>query len=123
MPISAIVSGAAIAALGPIFYLLGAPGARHFTAFIPSVFGILILVCGLLALNAARTKAAMHAAVGIALFAGLAALGMGGPKWPALLTGQLAYRPLAAAAMLAMFVICAIFVAMSVSRFVKMRRA
>ena len=122
MPLSAITTGFALLSLGPIFYMLGEPGQRHATAFIPSFFGLVILILGLVASNPARTKMAMHAAVGFAMVSALGALFMGGPKWPALLSGQLDYRPLAALAMLVMFVICAIFIALSVSRFIKMRR-
>ena len=118
---SALITGFALLSLGPIFYLLGEPGQRHFTAFIPSFFGLIILICGLVASNPARTKAAMHAAVGFALIGALGALFMGGVKWPALLSGQLTYRPLAALAMLVMFVICAVFIATSVGRFIRMR--
>ena len=119
---SALITGFALLSLGPIFYLLGEPTQRHFTAFIPSFFGFLVLMCGFAAANPARTKAAMHAAIGFALIGALGALFMGGPKWPALLSGQLAYRPLAATAMLVMFVICAIFIALSIGRFIKMRK-
>ena len=123
MPLSAIVTGAALISLGPIFYLLGESSQRHFTAFIPSLFGFIILILGLVAVKPERTKSAMHAAVGFALLSALGALAMGGSKWPALLSGQLNYRPLAALAMLVMFVICALFVALSVNRFIQMRRA
>ncbi len=119
---SAIITGFALLSLGPIFFLLGDPAQRHFTAFIPSLFGFLVLVCGFAAANPARTKAAMHAAVGFALVGALGALFMGGPKWPALLSGNLNYRPLATLAMLVMFVICTIFLVPSVMRFIKMRR-
>ena len=121
MPLSALITGAALISLGPIFYLLGEPAQRHLTAFIPSFFGLIILILGLVATIPARTKMAMHAAVGFAMISALGALFMGGPKWPALLSGQLTFRPLAALAMLIMFVICAIFVAMSVGRFIRMR--
>ena len=121
MPLSAIFTGASLLSLGPIFYLLAEPAQRHPTAFIPSFFGLIILILGLIATKPALTKKAMHAAVGFALVSALGALFMGGPKWPALLSGQLTYRPLAALAMLVMFVICAIFVAVAGSRFVKMR--
>lgn len=121
MPLSAIITGASLLSLGPIFYLLIEPGQRHFTAFIPSFFGLIILIFGLVATNPARTKMAMHGAVGFAMVSALGALFMGGPKWPALLSGQLTFRPMAALAMLVMFVICAIFVGMSVGQFIRMR--
>ena len=123
MPLSAIVTGAALISLGPIFFLISESSQRHFTAFIPSLFGFIILILGLVAVKPQRTKSAMHAAVGFALISALGAFAMGAPKWPALLSGQLSYRPLAALAMLVMFVICAIFIAISVNRFIQMRKA
>ena len=123
MPFSAIITGAALFALGPIFYLLGEPGSRSFTAFIPSFFGFIILVCGIVARNPARTKMAMHAAVGFGLLGALGGLARGIPKWPALFNGSLIEGRLAATSTLLMFVICALFVAMSAGRFIQMRKA
>ena len=122
MPLSALASGAILFLLGPIFYLLGDPGHRSLTAFIPSVFGFLILACGLAALNAARTKMAMHAAVGIALIGALGAFARILPKMGDLARGQIAGQ-LGLIASLIMFVVCAVFVAASIGRFIQMRRA
>lgn len=120
MPISAIVTGAILFALGPIFYLLGEPGHRSLTAFIPSVFGFMILACGLAAQSPARTKAAMHAAVGIALLGALGSFARILPKLGTLFSEPLG---LAIIANLIFFVVSAIFVAMSIGRFIKMRKA
>ena len=122
MPLSAILAGASLLSLGPIFYFLGEPGHRSFTAFIPSFFGLIILVCGLAAQNPAKRKMAMHAAVGFGLLGFLGSVFMGGPKWVALLSGQPVVRPLAATSQLVMFVICAVFVALSIGQFIRMRR-
>ena len=63
IPMSAIITGIALLALGPVFYFLGEPGHRSFTSFIPSAFGLIILLCGIVAQKQSLRKAAMHAAV------------------------------------------------------------
>ncbi len=122
MPISAIVTGAALLSLGPIFYLLGEAGSRSFTSFIPSFFGLIILLCGLAARNESKRKMAMHAAVGFGLLGALGGLARGLPKWPGLFNGSLVDGRLPAIATLLMFLICAVFVAMSIGQFIRMRR-
>ena len=118
MPISAIITGAILFALGPIFYLLSE--SQSLTTLIPSVFGIMILACGVVASNPARTKAAMHAAVGIALLGALGSFARIVPK-----LGTLSSAPLSLAiiANLIMFAVTAVFVALSIGRFIKMRSA
>lgn len=123
MPILAILSGAVLTALGPIFYALGDPGHRSFTAFIPTLFGVMILACGLAAQNSARTKAAMHAAVGIALLGAIGSFARILPKLGAILSGQLDKTQLGVIASTLMFLICTVFVALSIGRFIKMRSA
>jgi len=119
---SAIITGIALLALGPIFYFLGEPNSRSFTAFIPSIFGLIILLCGLVALKPSMTKMAMHAAVGFGILGMLGGLARGLPKWGGLFNGTLVDGRLPAIATLLMFVICAVFVATSIGRFIKMRR-
>ena len=119
---SAIITGIALLALGPIFYFLGEPTSRSFTAFIPSGFGFIILLCGIVAQKAAMNKMAMHAAVGFGIIGALGGLARGLPKWGALFNGSLVDGRLAAISTLLMFVICGAFVATSIGRFIAMRR-
>lgn len=121
IPMPAIITGIALLALGPIFYLLGEAGHRSFTSFIPSAFGLIILLCGLAALKPTLTKTAMHAAV---LFGIIGVIGSlrGLSKWPGLLDGSLVDGRLAAISTLLMFVICLMFIFASISQFVAMRR-
>lgn len=119
---SAIITGIALLALGPIFYQLGEPGSRSFTAFIPSLFGFIILLCGIVAQKASMNKLAMHAAVGFGIVGALGGLARGLPQWGALFSGQPMDGRLAAISTLLMFVICAVFVATSIGRFIAMRR-
>ena len=122
MPSTAIFTGIALLALGPIFYLLGEAGHRSFTAFIPSFFGFIILVCGLAAQKPALTKMAMHAAVLFGMLGALGGLARGISKWPALFNGTLIDGRLAAISTLAMFVICTLFVGLCAGHFVRMRK-
>ena len=82
----AVFFGSLLFLLGPIFYLLGDASHRSPTAFIPSLFGIIIVVCGLMAKNPARRKAAMHGAAGFALLGLLGSL-RGLKTWPLILSG------------------------------------
>ncbi len=122
MPQTAVLFGAMLFALGPIFYFLGEPGARSPTAFIASLIGVFIVAFGLAAKDPSRLKAGMH---GAAAFGVLGLLGsvMSAPKWPKILTGQEVSRPLAAWEQLLMFAICLIFVTLCVKSFSKTRRA
>lgn len=117
-----IFVGLLLTLMGPCFYMAGAAGHRSFTAFIPSIFGVGILVCGLIARDAGKRKAAMHGAVMFGLLGFLGSL-MGAKKWPALLAGQVVERPLAAWAQLLLFVICGIYVVLCVRSFIAARRA
>jgi hypothetical protein len=122
MPNLAVLCGALLIALGPVFFFLGDSSHRSPTAFIPSLFGIFILAFGLAAKAPSRTKAAMHGAVGFALLGLLGSL-RGLPKWPKILTGQPVETPLAAWSTLLMFAICLFFMVSSVKWFIANRRA
>ena len=121
---TAVVFGALLFALGPIFYYLQIAEGNTTpspTAFIPSLFAILIVAFGLAARHPARRKAAMHGAAGVALLGLLGSL-MAARKWPALLTGGVVTRPLAAWEQLLMFLLCAIFLFLCAKSFAAARR-
>ena len=122
MPFNAVVFGALLFLLGPIFYVLQDGASRSATAFIPSVIGLLIGAFGLAARTPSRLKAAMHGAAAFALLGILGSL-MSAPKWPKILTGQEVTRPLAAWEQLITFVLCAIFLFLCVQSFRAARRA
>lgn len=125
MPSTAILFGALLFALGPIFYFLqiargdSTPSA---TAFIPSLLAILIVAFGLAAKSPSRRKAAMHGAAAFGLLGLLGSL-MGLRKWPALLSGGDVERPLAAWEQLLMFLICSVFLTLCVKSFAAARRS
>ena len=93
-------------------------GAEQKTALIPSGFGVVLLVCGLLASNENRRMLAMHIAV---LFGLLGAIGV----IPTLLKTLLKEdRSLAAlAAKTVTLVLCVVFVGLCVRSFIAARKA
>lgn len=126
MPFNAVLFGALLFLLGPIFYALGDAGHKSLTSFIPSLFGILIGAFGLAARNPARLKASMHGAAGFALLGVLGSLS-GASKWPLLLTGRasqlLPNKVLSGWSTLLMFGLCLLFVTMCVQSFRAARRS
>lgn len=83
-------------------------GFVHYTALIPSAFGVLLLVCGWVSKKpAARTPAIWIAA--ILGLAGLMGSSRGLAQLPALTSGETVTRPAAVIAQSAMFFICALF--------------
>lgn len=122
----AIIAGVLLILLGVFLSFLGAQnGNFHFTALIPSFFGLIIALCGALAQNPARTKAAMHVVVLFALLGVVSPLGMSAKSWPAMLSGNAEgiARPLAVWGQMGMFVICAPLLFACVNWFVANRRA
>ncbi|MCU0229116.1 MAG: hypothetical protein MUF01_15910 [Bryobacterales bacterium] len=114
-------------ATGAILILLGAgayfaSGTSSLTAFIPSVFGILLAACGQLAKNPARTKLFMHIAALLAVLGLLGSLS-GIPQAMALLSGAEVARPAAAVARAIMSVVLTVFLTAAVRSFMQARKA
>ena len=101
--------------IGPIFYILGDPNHRSFTAFIPTGVGILILIFGLIARDPNKRKFGMHGAVGVALLGFLASIG----RAPKVIAG---FPGLASIATILMAALCLILVIMGVRSFILARR-
>lgn len=121
MPKLAIVFGLILDVLGVGAFV--ATGATHFTSLIPSFFGTVIMLCGLLAVvRPGIRKHAMHVAAVFGLLGTFGGLGMGLPKLGLLLAGT-ASRPLAVSMQIAMGVISLIFLALCVKSFIDARRA
>ena len=97
-------------------------GAASPTALIPALFGVLLLLLGLLARNPARRKLAMHIAVVVALL-GLLGSMRGVLRLPALVAGEPVDRPAAVVAQSIMALLTGIFVALCVKSFVDVRRS
>ncbi len=121
MRTTTLVTGLLLFLLGPIFFALG--GAHKSpTAFIPSIFGIALLVCGALATTTKATKMAMHIAV---VFAFLGMLGSMRfvSKWPSLLSGGDLSTKLGPLSGLLLFLLCGFYVVRSVLWFLGNRAA
>jgi hypothetical protein len=115
-----IIIGIALTILGVGGYF--GTGRESMTALIPVLFGLPLLVLGLLALRGTMRKVAMHIAVLIGL------LGFGGSvtgliSLPALLTRpEDVERPAAVGARATMAVLCLVFVLACIGSFIRARR-
>jgi hypothetical protein len=103
---------------GVIAYV--ATDAASMTALIPSVVGVLIVLCGLLALKEPWRRHAMHAAMVIALLGALGSL-MNVAKIGDLIDGT-AERPGAIVVSLIMLVVLVAYIAIGIRYLVNARR-
>lgn len=113
-------------AFGTLLILLGvvgyvATGAASITALIPALFGLVLLVLGLLARNEAWRKHAMHAAVVVGLL-GFLGSAPGLRSLPALFAGEPVARPAAVISQSLMAVLSLLFVVRCVRSFIDARR-
>jgi len=113
--------------LGLLLIVLGlgsyfGTGRESWTALIPALFGLPLVLLGLIALKEHLRKHAMHVAVVIGLL-GFVGTVSGLMKLPVLLTGGELAQPGAVAVKAAMAVVCFLFVVLCVWSFVKARRA
>ena len=94
-------------------------GRESWTALIPAGFGLPLLILGFVALQDARRKHAMHAAVALGV------LGFGGTVGGlyTLLTGGEVERPVAVAVKATMALLCLVYVVLCVGSFITARRA
>lgn len=118
MPIITLITGGLLSALGVIGYVFS--DTRSLTALIPLAFGMVLDMCGALALQPAMKKHAMHAASVVALL-GILGSAPGAISFLRLITGGDVARPLAAKVQGAMFVICVVFLALCVRSFIEAR--
>lgn len=120
MAVLTVFIGLLLIALGVVSYEMS--GAASVTALIPSAFGVVFLILGIVARNERRRKHAMHAAVALALLAFLASA----PALlalPALLGGEEVARPAAVIARSVMAVLTLVLVVAGVRSFIAARRA
>jgi len=118
MAITTVLTGVLLIALGLGSFV--GTGSEHKTALIPALFGLPILICGLLAQNAARRAMVMHIAVLIGTLGFLGSIFgfIKGVNGEAMRT-----RPIAVEAQGVMALITAIFVGLCVQSFIKARKA
>ena len=118
MPKLAIIFGIVLDALGVAAFI--ATGATHLTALIPSGFGTIIFLCGILAhVRPDLRKHAMHVAAMFGLFGTLGGLGMG---LGTVLSGPV-QRPVAVVLQISMGLIALVFLVLCVKSFIDARRA
>jgi uncharacterized membrane protein len=96
-------------------------GAQHVTALIPAVFGLLLVICGLVARKDNLRKHAMHGAAMVGL------LGAGGTFSSLLKIGSLisgtAERPVAVVTQLIFFGLSVTFLIICIRSFIAARKA
>ena len=112
MRTTTIVTGVLLFLLGPIFFAMGGEH-KSLTAFIPSIFGTALIVCGSLSTTPKATKMAMHIAVVVAFLGVLGSMRFVS-KWPALFAGGELANNLGALSGLLLFLLCGFFVVRSV---------
>lgn len=93
------------------------------TALIPAFFGVPLLLCGLMGLQENWRKHAMHLAAGVALLGFLGAGGRLASKAGAWMSGDPSVNSRAMWFIVAMTVICLVYVGLSVKSFVDARKA
>jgi hypothetical protein len=121
MPGLSILFGVLLGALGAGFYF--ATGGKSLTALIPSGFGVLLLVCGIVALAKPNLRMhMMHVAALLGLVGTGAGLGMSIPKLPAIIA-QVFGEYSAIWEKFALGVISLIFLALCIKSFIDARRA
>jgi uncharacterized membrane protein len=114
MASTTIVFGILLTLLGLVGYAMT---RTSMTALIPSFFGLVLLILGLLARSESIRKHAMHAAAAVALFGCIGAL------IPLLRTPSGPRAATAVFSQVAMVVLTAVFVVLCVRSFIAARRA
>lgn len=114
----AIVFGILIILISPASMVAAGNFTR--TALIPAYFGLALVACGLVAMKPNFRMHAMHAAALVGLLATLGGLGMSIPK---LLKSEALARPIATYSQLALGILAAAFVVLTVKSFIDARRA
>ena len=117
MPSITIALGVALIILGLAGYFL--TGAVSLTALIPSAFGALLALAGVIARDPGKRKHAMHAAVVVALLGFLGSV-RGLLQIGALLAGTAA-RPAAVISQSIMAVLTLVYIVMAVRSFISAR--
>jgi hypothetical protein len=118
MPIVTIVVGTLLSALGILGFVLSE--SRSLTALIPLGFGMVLELCGALALRPDLKKHAMHGASVVGLL-GVLGSAPGAISWLRLMTGGEVARPLAVRIQAAMCLICVVFLVLCVRSFQEAR--
>ena len=111
-----IAVGGVLIVLGLVGYF---PDQGSWTALIPAIVGVLLAILGALALQPQWRKHAMHGAVLIGLLGFLAAAG----RAISVLAGGEIHNPKSFSMLVAMAVVCGVFVGLCVKSFIDARRS
>jgi uncharacterized membrane protein len=121
MSSTSIAFGALLALLGGVLFVSSdLELAKRMTALIPTGFGILLIVCGLIARNDKARKHAMHFAAMVGLVGCVMPLVMVIRK---AIAGEFDATSRAGAGQLVMSALCGVFVVLCVKSFIDVRRA
>ncbi|MEM9365416.1 MAG: hypothetical protein AAGD07_05430 [Planctomycetota bacterium] len=96
---------------------------RSVTALIPAFVGIVLSICGILALNEERRKHAMHAAAMVGLLGTLAGVGRGAMGLGKFFSGDPSLNQRSFLFVWLMAITCGLFVALCVRSFIAVRKA
>lgn len=96
-------------------------GSTHYTALIPTGFGVVFMICGWIALNPFYLKHSMHLASVIALLGVFGSIG-GLLQVFKLFSGQAVARPPAVIAQSIMSLVCIAFLGLAIGSFIQARR-
>lgn len=123
MPALAILIGTALLLIGIGGYgYASANGSASPTALIPAIFGVLILLCGVVSIIKENLrKHSMHAALGIALL-GLIGTVSGFVKFFTLISGGQVERPAAVISQAITSILCLILIIFGVMSFINARK-
>src|SRR5277367_1251862 len=113
--------------IGVLLTLVGAvgffgTGSQHPTALIPAAFGVLLIICGVVVLARPGLRMhIMHAAMTLALIGCIGTI-IGVYHLAQMLAGKTIALPSAAVAKSAMFVLCAVYLALGIRSFIMARK-
>jgi hypothetical protein len=121
MPQLTMTIGILMVILGVIGYF--ASGMASWTAFIPSIIGVIFLLLGVWARNMASRKLAMHIAMGLALLLVLGMAGQAVPNLIKLAQGEELERPLALMSQVVSSILLIVLLVFGVKSFIDARKA
>jgi hypothetical protein len=122
MPNITIGFGAVLCAIGLFGYFGSASENPSPTALIPLGFGVVLVICGLIARSPGARKHAMHAAAGVSLIGFIAAAARGIPKLGMLVSDIPLSEKRPVRLIMLMAIVCLAHVIVCIGSFVAARR-